>query len=425
MEEDLKYIEESPIVLRVKRRLTSAVDKATERNKYETAHNTELTRALKVVEIFLRRKRRVCYGGTAMNAILPKNKQFYNPELDLPDYDFFTPEMDDDIEDIVAMLRKAGFQEIYHKTGIHEGTKKILVNFTPIADITFISKPIFDIFLKRSIVREGIHHTDPEMLRMMMYLEISRPKGMVTRWEKVYERLQLINKIFPPTAKSSQTRRSTREVKFASLQPDIKAAVFDFCINRQRNIFTGGLDIFYRKAVNSTVTPQFDIKRYTGPIGFISPDMHADAKEIKELLSIKHRAKAVLHAAKGEIVPAYIEVFLNNVPVILILGETACHSYLSFPVEGGRSISICSPDTLITVYYSLSIFTTAARTYIPKIEQQIRTLILLTERNRLANNPNIPSFPLSCHGYQKGFSTLLREKVARIAKEREEAGESI
>ena len=425
MEEDLKYIEESPIVLRVKRRLTSAIDKATERNKYETAHNPELIRALKVVEAFLRRKRRVCYGGTAMNSILPRSKQFYNMELDLPDYDFFTPEMDDDIEDIVAMLRKAGFTEIYHKTGIHEGTKKILVNFTPIADITFISKPIFDVFLKRSVVRDGIHHTDPEILRMMMYLEISRPKGQVDRWQKVYERLQLINKIFPPTIEHSQTRKVSREMRSVALQPDIKGAIFDFCINKQRNIFTGGLDAFYRKAVKSTITPHFDIKKYTGPIGFISADMQADAKDIRELLSIKHHAKAVLHAAKGEIVPAYIEIFLNRMPVVLIIEETACHSYLSFPVEGGRSISICSPDTLITLYYSLSIFTTAARAYIPNIQQQIRTLIVLAEKNRIAKNPNIPSFPLSCHGYQKGFSTLLREKMERVAKERGETGKSI
>jgi hypothetical protein len=100
---------------------------ASERMKYDSAHDPELLKALRVVENFLKAKKRVCYGGTAMNAILPPSKQFYNPVLDLPDYDFFTPEMDDDIEDLVALLRKSGFKEIYHKVGIHEGTKKILV----------------------------------------------------------------------------------------------------------------------------------------------------------------------------------------------------------------------------------------------------------------------------------------------------------
>jgi hypothetical protein len=420
MEEDLKYIKESPIELRVKRRLTSAIDKAQERDKYETAHNPELMRALQIVEQFLRKRQRVCYGGTAMNAILPPSKRFYNPELDLPDYDFFTPEMDKDIEDIVAMLRKAGFTDIYHKIGMHEGTKKILVNFTPIADITHISSQVYHVFLKRSVVRQGIHHTDPDILRMMMYLEISRPKGMVSRWEKVYERLQLINRVFPPAISSSHTRKLHKNERRFMIPPDIKNALFDFCINKQRNIFTGDLDQFYQKAVKSTITPHFDIKKYSGPIGFISPMIHSDAKEIQELLSIQRNAKGVLHAAKGEIVPAYIEILFKNFPTVLIFQETACHSYLSFPVEGGRSISICSPDTLISLYYSLSIFTKSARKCIPNIERQTAALVLLSEKNRISKNPNIPSFPLSCHGYQKGYSTLLRERLQRIKKEKGE-----
>lgn len=420
MEEDLRYSKESPIVLRVKRRLTAAIEKAEERNKYDSAHNPEIIRALKIVEDFLRAKKRVCYGGTAMNAILPPAKRFYNTELDLPDYDFFTPEIDDDIEDLVALFRKHGFKDIYHKTGIHEGTKKILVNFTPIADVTYISKPIYDVFLKRSIVRDGVHHTDPEILRMMMYLEISRPKGQVERWSKVYERLKLINTVFPPPKALGHTRKQKGRVKYAVLPPDMKSAVFDFCIERQRSVFTGNLDTFYKKVIDSSVTPKFDIKNFTGPVGFITSDIQADAKHIQETLGGPKTSKVLLHSAKGEIVPTYVEIFYKDLPALLLVSETACHSYLSFPIEGGRSISICSPDTLITLYYSLAIFTATARRYISNIESRIAKLVNLAERNRVAKNPNIPSFPLSCHGYQKGFSTLLREKLHRIAKEKGE-----
>ena len=417
MEEDLRYSKETPVAQRVKRRLSTAISSASERQKYDAAHNPELMRALHVVENFLRAKKRVCYGGTAMNSILPPSKRFYNPELDVPDYDFFTPEVDDDIEDLVAALRKSGFTEIYHKTGIHEGTKKILVNFTPIADITYISKPIYDIFLKRSVVRDGVHHTDPEILRMMMYLELSRPKGQVDRWEKVYERLQLINTIFPPRAQLGHTRKLKGRTKYASLPPDMKAAVFDFCIEKQRCFFTGNLDAFYKKVIDSSKTPKFDVKGFNGPIGFISADIKADAKHLQELLGAAD-CKVLLHPAKGEIVPVYVEVFYKGLPAALIVEETACHSYLSFPVEGGRSISICSPDTLITLYYSLAIFTGTARRYISNIESRIAKLVVLAERNRAATNPNIPAFPLSCHGYQMGFSTLLREKMKRQAKEK-------
>jgi hypothetical protein len=420
MEEDLKYIKESPLVQRVKRRLTSAVDNAKERMKYESAHNPELLKALKVVEQFLRMKKRVCYGGTAMNAILPPSKQFYNTVLDLPDYDFFTPEMDDDIEDLVALLRKSGFKEIYHRVGIHEGTKKILVNFTPIADVTYISKPIYDIFLKRAIIREGVHYTDPEILRMMMYLEISRPKGQVNRWEKVYERLKLINTTFPPVKSLGHTRKRKATLKGAVLPFDMKRAIFDYCIDKQRSVFSGNMDNFYKRVLAATTTPKFDIKNFNDPIGFISSDIKEDVKHIQELLGGRTTSTILLHPAKGEIVPTYVEIAYKNRPALILVQEVACHSYLSFPVEGGRSISLCSPDTLITLYYSLSIFTTAARRYVPNIDSQIINLILLNERNRVSKNPTIPAFPLSCHGYQKGLSTLIREKVGRIAKERDE-----
>lgn len=419
MEEDIAHMKESPVVQRIRRRLTAAIDKATERIQYDSAHNPELIRALKVVEHFLKAKKRVCYGGTAMNAILPPAKQFYNTELDLPDYDFFTPEMDEDIDDLVALLRKHGFKEIYHKTGIHEGTRKILVNFTPIADITHISKPIYDVFLKRSIVRDGIHHTDPEILRMMMYLEISRPKGQVARWEKVYERLLLINKEFPPPKTLGHTRKVKGRAKYATLPPEMKSAVFDYCIEEQRSIFTGNLDTFYKKVIGNPKTPKFDIKSFTGPIGFISPDLKRDAKQIQQILGGVKQAKVLLHSAKGDIVPAYVEIIYEDLPAFLLIDETACHSYLSFPVEGGRSISICSPDTLITLYYSIAIFTANARRYVSNIESRIGKLVQVAEQNRVAANPSIPSFPLSCHGYQKGFATLLREKMVRVLKEKE------
>ena len=36
------------------------------------------------VEMFLRDKKRICYGGTAINNVLPLQDQFYNKEVELP-----------------------------------------------------------------------------------------------------------------------------------------------------------------------------------------------------------------------------------------------------------------------------------------------------------------------------------------------------
>lgn len=403
---------------RIQTRLEKVIDIAEKRNKYESAHNPDLLKALDIVKRFLQRKRRVTYGGTAMNAILPEENRFYNPEVDLPDYDFFTPSMESDIEELVRDLKRAGMKDVYHKIGMHDGTMKVLVDFVPIADITRISKEIYDVFHKRAIKRDGVYYTDPDVLRMMMYLEISRPKGQVDRWEKVFERLELINKVFPVRRKS-KLKTAKKSLARKVVQEEIWSGIYNFCIENKRTVISGGdLDSYYRSVVTKG-TAKFDLERHSSVIGFICPDIKSDAKILQELLGGHTKCKLYLHEKRGEIVPVHIEVRYHSVPVALLYQETACHAYLSFPLKDGRSISLGSMDTLITIYYAISIFTKRARELIPGIDSKIASLIQLNQMNRRMKDPNIPSFPINCDGYQKGYPTLLREKVARIRMERE------
>jgi hypothetical protein len=64
MEEDIDY-SRTPLV---KDRIRTLIDAAEERQRYEEAHNPEALKALSVIRNFIRRRGRVCYGGTAMNA---------------------------------------------------------------------------------------------------------------------------------------------------------------------------------------------------------------------------------------------------------------------------------------------------------------------------------------------------------------------
>lgn len=419
MEEDIYregYNKTSPTERRVKDRLESVVEIAEERNKYEAAHNPEINKALDMVRRFIVKKRRVCYGGTAMNAILPKEKRFYNPEMDLPDYDFFTPDSDADINELVKELEAAGFKDVHHRLGIHEGTSKIFVNFVAIADITAISKDVYGIFLRRAVKRDGMHYTDPDILRMMMYLEISRPKGMVSRWDKVFERLQLINGVFPP--KAGKRREGTRKVRADDAVSDGRMSIYNYCIDNQRILITGGLDKYYSIVVRRA-TPNYNLDMATEAIGFLCPDVKLDAKNLQKILGGPENCKLYLHPSRGEIVADHVEVRYKGVPIAFLLQESGCHAYLNFPLKDGRSIAIASLDTLITVYYSLAIFTKKLRELIPGINSKIAEFVKLTEENRRQKNPKIPAFPLSCRGYQKGFATLLREKAARVKMARE------
>ena len=74
---------------------------------------------------------------------------------------------------------------------------RCLLIFTPVADITQLDKEIFDNLYRDSINVIGIRYASPNFLRMAMYLELSRPMGDVSRWEKVLKRLTLLNKHYP------------------------------------------------------------------------------------------------------------------------------------------------------------------------------------------------------------------------------------
>jgi hypothetical protein len=57
--------------------LRHAVDESDEKKSKRLANAVEITQMIEIVENFLRKKGLICYGGTAINNILPKKAQFY------------------------------------------------------------------------------------------------------------------------------------------------------------------------------------------------------------------------------------------------------------------------------------------------------------------------------------------------------------
>ena len=100
------------------------------------------------MENFISKKGLVCYGGTAINNILPERDQFYNKELEIPDYDCFSSKAMEDAKELADIYYKAGYTEVEAKAGVHVGTYKVFVNYIPIADITQLNPNIFKALIK-------------------------------------------------------------------------------------------------------------------------------------------------------------------------------------------------------------------------------------------------------------------------------------
>ena len=177
--------------------LRTVVDKAEEKIGKASVNSPEIKRMIEIVENFIRRKKLIVYGGTAINNILPKSDQFYNKDVELSDYDFFSTDALGDAKELADIYVKEGFLEVEAKSGQHHGTYKVFVNFLGMADITYIHKDIYNALKNDCVKVNGILYAPPNFLRMSMYLELSRPAGDVGRWEKVLKRLTLLNKNYP------------------------------------------------------------------------------------------------------------------------------------------------------------------------------------------------------------------------------------
>jgi hypothetical protein len=170
----------------------------------EMAKNPILKNALLIVEQFIKRNKVMCYGGTAINNLLPVEDRFYNPDKDIPDYDFFSARPQELAIELADILTNEGYASVEVKPGVHMGTYKVFADYTGVADISFMEEVLFNRLWKDSIEKNNIHYVPPNFLRMSVYLELSRPKGFVERWKKVYNRLHLLNKHYPMICPKSQ-----------------------------------------------------------------------------------------------------------------------------------------------------------------------------------------------------------------------------
>ena len=177
--------------------LRDAVDLVEKRKGENVIQDPKVQEIIAIVEKFIANKKLVCYGGTAINNILPEDAQFYNKDVELPDYDFYSDNALDCAKELADIYYKAGYEDVEAKSCVHHGTYKVFVNFTGIADITQMEPALFKTISRDAVIKKGIRYAPPDFLRMAMYLELSRPDGDVTRWEKVQKRLTLLNTHYP------------------------------------------------------------------------------------------------------------------------------------------------------------------------------------------------------------------------------------
>lgn len=393
--------------------LREAVDKAERKSGRKLVQSDQIKKIITIVENFIRKKKLICYGGTAINNILPIEEQFYDLSVELPDYDFFSYNALQDAKELADLYHAEGYTDVEAKSGVHVGTYKVFVNFIPVADITYLDKKIFNELYKNTIKINGILYAPPNYLRMAMYLELSRPEGDVSRWEKVLKRLTLLNKHYP--MKNPRCDHINFMRSFEGEKEDVQT-VYNTLKNSfidQGLVFFGGFaSSLYGKYMPkrnrrqvSTITPDFDV---------LSEDPHTSAIIVKERLEDEGFEKVKIYKKPpiGEIIDYHYEIVVGNDSVAFIYKPPACHSYNVIRI-GGRKVKIATIDTMLSFYLA---FLFANRGYYDdeRIICMAQYLFHVQAKNRLKQTGLLKRFSLSCYGKQATMSDLRNEKALKF-----------
>jgi len=394
--------------------LRAAVDESEKVVGKKMANSEDVKRMIIILENFLIKKKLVCYGGTAINNILPKYAQFYNRDVEIPDYDFFSDNALADAKELADIYYKAGYVEVEAKSGVHVGTFKVYVNFIPMADITMLNPVIYKNIQKDAITIAGIKYAPPNYLRMAMFLELSRPAGDVSRWEKVLKRLTLLNEHYPlkppfncnsvDFQRSNLTGDLGERVYYLVRDSFIEQGVIFFG-GYAASLYTKHMPESQRKLVKKV--PDFDIL-------CDEPEKCAMiTKEKLEAAGIRN-ITTIAHAEIGEIIPMHIEIQVNRKAVAFIYVPVACHNYNTIQIAN-KEINVATIDTMLTFYLA---FIYADKPYYAKdrILCMSKFLFEIEQKNRLEQKGLLKRFSIKCYGKQPTLEDIRTEKTEMFKK---------
>jgi hypothetical protein len=384
--------------------LRNAVEIA-EKKKKSKMRSPIMEKIFNIVETFIKDKKLICYGGIAINNILPKKEQFYDINLDYPDYDFFSPNSMDDAKELADIYFSNGFEEVEAKAGIHTGTYKIYVNFISVADITFMDSYLFTILQKNSITKKNIYYAPPNFLRMSAYLELSRPDGDISRWEKIWKRLVLLNMYFPiKTPHCNITTVITNNN--TSKNKNIYNIILNSIISQKLVIFGAYALLQYNKYINNNYNnkymyPDFDV---------LALDPFESSNIMKNEL-LKHNILNIeikQYNSIGELIPEHYEIIVDNESYIYLYKTTACHSYNTTTIKN-KSVNIASIDTMLSFYFAF-LYSNKKNYDTNRIMCICENIFNIQIKNRLSQKGLLKRFSTKCYGVQDTLQNIRARK---------------
>jgi len=369
-------------------------EKLSDIQKKAIAGDNNVINMLNITREFIRRKRLVCYGGSAINDILPPDERFYDPVKDVPDYDFYSMNALDDAIELADIFYKKGYANIEAKSGVHHGTYKVFADFVPVADITQIPTQLFKKLQKEAMVIKNIHYTPPDFLRMSMHLELSRPLGDVSRWEKIAKRLELLDRYYPIRG---HVCTALPPSKMTGDTQNIQQTIFNI-VNQQGGVFFGAFAAgMFLKNGRVGSTPSFDV--IVNEPSRVLDIVKAALANRNLTLTVDHRKEV------AELIPEHYILSVNGSARLYLYKPIACHNYNVIKINS-FSVRVATIDTILAFYLAF--------VYVSGNDYNTNRLMCLSQqlhelhRNRhVSNKPIMRRYTLPCVGKQPTLRDMM------------------
>ena len=386
------------------------------KNKFERVNED----ILNVVEKFIIDNKLICYGGTAINNILPKKEQFYNYKIDIPDYDFFSYDAIKHTKELCNIL--SFNKNVYYvegKNSFFEGTYKVFVNYVAVADITQVSENFYNYLLKNNIKRNHIFYTPLNFLRMSLHQELARPIGDISRWEKIYSRLNILNKYYPIITKNKTITLSDKILD--KNYKDIYNTLNDHFISK-KYIFCNFFIMLntFKKYLNNYHDITKKIKNTNDFFIIYTDNLNNSINEINDL---KLNIKIIKEKSQYKFVDNYIKILYDENVIGYLFQTDSCLSYNKIKYNK-KNILVGNIDTILHLYFILLLIEEYPinKTSILYVINLLYSIIINYDNiiSKYKTHKKIPNklkrFNLPCYGIQDDKEEILKKRNKKYHK---------
>lgn len=352
------------------------------------------------------------YGGAAINSLMPPQHKFYSKN-ELMDIDVYFTTKTELFKRLINAYKKEGFPLVNIYDSIHTGTYKVQVEGVNVLDLHLLSKSFFNYLKIGSRIGDlGIRCASLSYLRSTFYKQLAEPMS-ARRWEKVFQRLVLFNRVFPMTDSESKCTPTMKKTSVPVAYKEATAKLYDY------------------------------IK--TTPYVVLSADVYLLASNVKKTKDTSYPMSIMVQGKMEDIVDEFMKVFSDiklvpscaiykdapdgEIPVCtlsygkfpflkLYFVTNYCLSYVMY-----RGVRLASLPTTIRYYsYIQFIHYRERESDLKGIECIMNLLFALHIKSLRSKNLQSKAifkiFLTDCYGEEAGLITRKKERLVKRLKEK-------